>query len=70
MNLDHIRMNAPKGAMFYCVYPMTCFDRPHTYLKVKWKILFGWNGVKWVFLAFPFRKGDELAHDYIILGYE
>lgn len=68
MNIDHIRMNAPKGAMFYCEYPITCFDRPNTYLKVKWRILFGWNGMKWVFVAFPFRKGDEIAHDYIILG--
>lgn len=67
MNLDYIRLNAPNGAMFYCEYPMTCFDRPNTYLKVKWKILFGWNGVKWAFVAFPFRKGGDRAHGYIVL---
>lgn len=69
MTEQEIRDRAPSGAMFYCEYPITCYDRPKTYLKVKWKMLFGWNCTmnKWVFVAFPFRKGDEIGNDYLIL---
>ena len=67
MTPQQIKANAPEGAMFYCEYPITCYDRPKTYLKVKWKILFGWNYTmnKWVFVAFPFRKGDEDRNGYV-----
>lgn len=67
MDIEEIRKNAPEGANFYCEYPITIYDRPKTYLKVRYKILFGWIGAKWVFIAFPFRKGDEILNDYVVL---